>query len=237
MGIKQNIIIFTSLINFLSKVSNKSKENKHTWITHILPLPYNQQFYNYTYIKNGNQIWECGENLTQCEKFVRNYNEQNYKINSILDIGSYKGNSLKRYGQYFKKLNQYVDLFGVDISDSLIEKAKQNTSDYRVQYELFNSSEFLNNKYPKTIPSVDVMVFSDVLYYFSTKIIPSMCGKMWDVFSSKRKDNFIKNLKNNTKKLIVFSNHQNNKSVIKFLKTYCLYDYEYNVYYIDLQEK
>jgi len=234
--------IFTCVIILLSKdpiskLIEKSYQRKHMWISHILPLPYNQIFYDYTYRKNRSTIWGCGENLTNCEKFVINYNKHNSKINSILDIGSYQGNSLKRYGQYFQKLNQSVDLFGIDISDHLIQHAKQNTSDYRVDYELFNSSEFLINKYPKTIPRIDVMVFSDILYYFSTKTIPSMGGKLWDILSSKCKDNFIKHLKNNTNKLIVFSNHQNNSSIIKLLKSYCKYDNYYNVYYIDLQEK
>jgi hypothetical protein len=192
-NIMKNKTIIIIIISYL--IIKKTAKRKNIWITHILPLPYNQIFYDYTYRKNKNKIWECGINITNCEKFIINYNKENSKINSILDIGFYQGNSLKRYAQHFEKLNQYVDLFGIDISHNLIEDAKKNTSNYNIHYELFNSSEFLNNKYPKALPNVDVMVFSDVLYCFSTKIIPSMGGKLWDILRDKRKDNFIKYIK------------------------------------------
>ena len=88
------------------------------FINNIIPLPLQikSKIFDLIFKKTNNKIWFCGENITSCEKFVLNYNNNNSKINSILDVGSYKGNSLKTYAQYFEIINQSINLYGVDIS-------------------------------------------------------------------------------------------------------------------------
>jgi len=214
----------------------KSHDHSHMWLTHIVPYPLSEIVFNKLNSGADNAIWTCGIKECATERFVKSYNNTR-RVDSILDVGSYHGNSLARYSAYFSDISQNISLYGIDISPDLINISLTNTTKHSIQYEVFNASLFMDNITPKSIPTPDVIVMSDILYCFNSNIIPSLGGAFFMTRTDKQLDAFVKCLTTYANKLIVFSNHQNNQFIIKFLNKYCVHDKQYDVYYIDIPDK
>lgn len=218
----------------MKNIYKKSKENKHLWISSVLPLPYNEYFFDYTYNKYAKDlIWRYGNNYSAVERYVHNFSK-NHEIKSLLDIGCYDGKTLQRYYDFFQKhYSKTPKLYGVDCSQTVLEIAKKNVNKY-ITLEKYNASSLFYGTFPKTISKADVVCVSDVLYYLSTKLIPA--GLMWNTTQKKHKLILINNLKKLTSKIILFSNHQDNKYVVLFLKKYCKYNSAYNIWYLRVSD-